>query len=384
MTKTISPFGISLPQDTRFGEHCLEALPELLRSAGISKPLLLSDRGLERAGTTARVTNLFARSGIPYAEFYDVLPNPTTAVVDEAVKAFRQSGADAVLALGGGSPMDVAKAVALIAAHGGNIRDYEGAGKIPGALLPLIAIPTTAGTGSEATSCAVITDDERHYKFTILGQELLPHHVFLDPTLLLSLPFSVAAATGMDALIHAIEAYLSKNATVLTDALAEKAMSLIGESLCPFAARRDDIDAAGRMLLGSHFAGLAFSRSRLGNVHAMSHPVSAFFHVPHGVANTILLPTVLRYNALAGTGRYRSIYRCISGTCPSDFHPEMLVSLICRLIKSLELPTTLSQVGVTEDKIPLMAADAMKSGNILVNPRQSTQAEIERLYRLAM
>lgn len=384
MLQSIAPFNIFLPQDIRFGENCLKVLPELLRSYGISKVFILSDRGLERVGTAARIINLLSDNGIPYAEFYDVLPNPTTAIVEAAAEAFSKSGADSVLALGGGSPMDVAKAVAVLAVYGGNIRDYEGVGKIPGPLLPLIAVPTTAGTGSEATACAVITDTQQQYKFTILGQELLPRCVFLDPTLLLSLPFSVAAATGMDALIHAIESYLSTDTTVFSDAMAEKAMALIGEALCPFVACRRDVAAAGKMLLGSHFAGIAFSRSRLGNVHAMSHPVSAFFGVAHGVANSILLPTVLRYNALADTERYQSIYRCITGKSPVDFRSEMLVEFIYKLMQKLELPTALSQVGVTENAISSMAADAMKSGNIQVNPRQSTQADIERLYRLAL
>lgn len=215
----------------------------------------------------------------------------------------------------------------MTAKYGGSITEYEGAHKVPGKIVPLIAIPTTAGTGSEVTAFSVITDHSRDYKLTVFSYELLPEYAILDPELLTSAPASVAAACGIDAFIHAEEAYISTAASPFSDAMAEKAMELIGKNIRRFVARRTDLEAAEAMLTGSLFAGIAFSYARLGNVHAMSHPVSAFFDVPHGVANAVLLPVIAEYNALADHGRYLKIYNYISEipAYADEFEPMMLV-----------------------------------------------------------
>ena len=318
--------------------------------------------------------------------FLDILPNPTVEMVDQAVKAYQDSGATSIVALGGGSPMDVAKAVGVLATYGGSITEYEGAHKVPGAIVPMIAIPTTAGTGSEVTAFSVITDTARNYKLTVFSYELLPKYALLDPEMITSVPPSVAAACGIDALIHALEAYISLGSSPFSDAMAEKAMELIGGNIRRFVANRKDIEAASAMMTGSMFAGIAFAWARLGNVHAMSHPVSAYFGVAHGVANAILLPVIVEYNALADHGRYEKIYNYIrEGKEPAkDFKPQMLVDEIRSLNAQLGIPASLSAVGVTEDKIPAMAEDAMKSGNIAVNPRQSTIRDIIALYHKAL
>ncbi len=384
MQQIIKPFEFGIPQEIHFGETVLDKLPKLLKQAGYASAFLISDRGLERAGLPGRVTRLLGANGIPCTAFCDIQPNPTVAEVDTANAAFAGSGADVIIALGGGSPMDVAKAVSVIAAHGGSITQYEGAHKVPSGVIPLFAVPTTAGTGSEVTAFSVITDTQRSYKFTVFSYALLPRCVLLDPTLLLSLPMSVAASTGMDAIVHAIEAYLSRDASPYTDAMAEKALALLGGNIRQFSACRAEVAAAGAMLLGSLFAGLAFSRARLGNVHAMSHPVSAYFHAAHGMANSALLPTVLTYNAISDSGKYRKIYSCLFGEPGSRFCPQQLIDAVYALLDGLELPACLNDLGVTPDKIPLMAADAMKSGNIQANPRQSTQEQIEVLYHKAL
>lgn len=280
----------------------------------------------------------------------------------------------------------MAKAVGVLARFGGQITEYEGAHKVPGKIVPIIAIPTTAGTGSEVTAFSVITDTSRNYKLTVFSYELIPSYALLDPELIMTAPASIAASCGVDALIHAWEAYTSRDASPFSDAMAEKAMELIGANLRRFVANRQDEEAACAMMSGSMFAGIAFAWARLGNIHAMSHPVSAFFHVPHGVANSILLPTIVEYNALADHGRYEKIYNYISKEKEPvmDFIPEMLADEARELLKDLGIPSKLSDVGVTEDKIPQMAADAMKSGNILANPRQSAQKDIEMLYRRAL
>ena len=239
--------------------------------------------------------------------------------------------------------MDVAKAVGVIAKYGGSITEYEGAHKVPGKIIPLIAIPTTAGTGSEVTAFSVITDHSRDYKLTVFSYELFPSYAILDPELLTSAPASVAAACGIDAFIHAEEAYVSTAASPFSDAMAEKAMELIGKNIRRFVARRTDLEAAEAMLTGSLFAGIAFSFARLGNVHAMSHPVSAFFDVPHGVANAVLLPVIAEYNALADHGRYLTIYNYISPipAYEDEFEPLMLVDAIRELNEDIGIPENL-------------------------------------------
>lgn len=379
-------FTFTVPQDIIFGMGSLKRLPELLEKNGSGKMLLISDRGLEKLGVVAKVKAIVEASGINVAEFLDVEPNPSVDTVNQATRAYQEAGATSIVALGGGSPMDVAKAVGVLAKFGGQITEYEGAHKVPGKIVPIIAIPTTAGTGSEVTAFSVITDTSRNYKLTVFSYELIPSYALLDPELIMTAPASIAASCGVDALIHAWEAYTSRDASPFSDAMAEKAMELIGANLRRFVANRQDEEAACAMMSGSMFAGIAFAWARLGNIHAMSHPVSAFFHVPHGVANSILLPTIVEYNALADKGRYEKIYNYISKEKEPvmDFVPEMLVDAARELLKDLGIPSRLSDVGVTEDKIPQMAADAMKSGNIMANPRQSTLKDIEMLYRKAL
>ena len=382
----MNDFSFKIPQEIVFGVGALKRLPELLEKCGSRKMLIVSDRSLEKIGVVDKVKKIVEASGIEVSMFLDILPNPTVEMVDQAVKAYQDSGATSIVALGGGSPMDVAKAVGVLATYGGSITEYEGAHKVPGAIVPMIAIPTTAGTGSEVTPFSVITDTARNYKLTVFSYELLPKYALLDPEMITSVPPSVAAACGIDALIHALEAYISLGSSPFSDAMAEKAMELIGGNIRRFVANRKDIEAASAMMTGSMFAGIAFAWARLGNVHAMSHPVSAYFGVAHGVANAILLPVIVEYNALADHGRYEKIYNYIrEGKEPTkDFKPQMLVDEIRSLNAQLGIPASLSAVGVTEDKIPAMAEDAMKSGNIAVNPRQSTIRDIIALYHKAL
>ncbi len=379
-------FMFSIPQNIVFGKGSLKKLPSLLQKTVQGKVLIISDRGLEKAGALKKVTDILNEAGIAHEEFLDIEPNPSVETVNSATAIYMSCAATGIIALGGGSPMDVAKAVAVLAVYGGEITEYEGADKVPGKIAPMIAIPTTAGTGSEVTAFAVITDKARNYKLTVFSYELVPSYALLDSELIMSLPQSVAAATGLDALVHAIEAYLSKAASPFTDAMAEKAMNLIGKNIRRFVADRSNEEAANSMLLASTFAGLAFAWARLGNVHAMAHPLGGFFNVPHGVANAILLPIVLEFNALSDNGRYEIIHDYIKDNKEKEyfFDPYTLVREIKRLTGELGIPEGLSQVGVTEDKIPEMAADAMKSGNIAVNPRKSNVKDIEMLYRKAM
>ncbi len=379
-------FAFKVPQNIEFGVGSLNKLPEILKANESDHVFLISDRGLERLGVVKRVQDIIEAGGMACTAFLDVIPNPTINVVNEATELYKTCGSTSIVALGGGSPLDVAKAVGILATYGGEITDYEGLNKVPGPIVPTIAIPTTAGTGSEATASSVITDEARNYKFSVISYETLPKYALLDPELIMTAPAFIAASVGIDALIHAIEAYLSRQASPFTDAMAEKAMELIGANLRRFVANRQDVEAASAMMVGSNFAGMAFAFARLGNVHAMSHPVSAYFHVAHGVANAVLLPTVMEYNALADNGRYEKIYHyiCESNKEAIDFTPQLLVDELKKLNADLNIPASLSEVGVTADKIEEMATDAMKSANVLANPRQTSKEEMIELYKKAL
>ena len=344
---------------------------------------LISDEGLAKLGVVKKVQDIVEADGLKCTTYLGVVPNPTVDVVNESTKCYKESGATSIIALGGGSSMDVAKATGVLATYGGKITDYEGLYKVPGPIVPIIAIPTTAGTGSEVTASAVVTDEERNYKMSVISYEMLPKYAVLDPQLIMTAPASIAASCGVDALIHALEAYVSNFASPFTDAMAEKAMELIGANIRRFVANRQDEEAACAMMTGSTFAGMAFAWAKLGNVHAMSHPVSAYFHVPHGVANAVLLPTVIEYNALSDHGRYEKIYNFIreKKEPAKDFKPQMLIDEIKKLNADLGIPQSLSEVGVTEDKIEAMAKDAVVHPNVLANPRQTNLKEMIELYK---
>lgn len=382
----MNSFSFSVPQNIIVEKGGLAKLPEVAKELGGTKAFIISGPHLNKMGIVGKCTEALEAKGIKATAYTDTEGNPSVETVEKATESFKESDSDFIIALGGGSPMDVAKAVGVVAKYGGSITDYEGGGKVPGDIIPLIAVPTTAGTGSEVTAFSVITDHSRNYKLTVFSYKLIPAYAILDANLLTTAPPSVAAACGIDAMVHALEAYISTAASPFSEAMSEKALELIGKNIRRYVANRGDIDAAENMLVGSLFAGIAFSWARLGNVHAMSHPVSAFFNVPHGVANAILLPTIVEYNALADTGKYYKIYRYIAKVpVPEEvFEPDMLVNEIKALNKELNIPASLSEAGVTADKIGAMSEDAMKSGNILVNPRSSTIKDIEMLYNKAL
>lgn len=381
----MNEYSFSIPQDIIVGKGSLKKLPDVAAKLGGKHGFIISGPHLNKMGVVKTCADMLQNAGIPTDAFTETEGNPSVVTVDKATAAFKESGADFIIALGGGSPMDVAKAVGVVAKYGGSITEYEGGGKVPGDIVPLIAIPTTAGTGSEVTAFSVITDHSRNYKLTVFSYKLIPAYAILDPEMIATAPVSVAAACGIDALVHALEAYISKAASPFSDAMAEKALELIGANIRRYVADRTDLEAAEGMLTGSLFAGIAFSWARLGDVHAMSHPVSAFFNVPHGVANAILLPTIVEYNALADHGKYLKIYNAISKipAYADEFEPMMLVELLEELNEQLGIPASLSEVGVTEDKFDAMADDAMKSGNIAVNPRSTTKKDVLALYQKA-
>ncbi|MGN0383066.1 MAG: iron-containing alcohol dehydrogenase [Eubacterium sp.] len=378
-------FSFSIPQNIVFGKRSLKKLPELAQKLQKKKAFIISGPHLNKIGMVDKCREALKSYGMESDAFTETESNPSTYTVDKATEQFNNSGADFIVAIGGGSPLDVAKAVSVLATFGGKITDYEGSGKVTGPVVPMIAIPTTAGTGSEVTAFSVITDHSRNYKLTVVSNYLLPAYAILDPELITSVPVKTAAACGVDAMVHALEAYISIAASPFSDMFALKALELIGHNIRTYVANRSNKSAAEAMLLGSLFAGIAFSHARLGDVHAMSHPVSAFFDVPHGVANAILLPVIVEYNALSDTGKYYDIYKNIC-RCPVEkgmFSSDMLAIELSELNKELGIPGSLQEVGVKEEQFETMAEDAMKSGNIAVNPRSTTKNDVINLYKKA-
>lgn len=381
----MSLFSFSVPQNITFGAGALDKIPEAASRMKAAKAFIVSGPHLNKTGLVDLIASKLKEAGIESDRFTETEGNPSTDTVEKAAAKLASSGADMIVAFGGGSPLDVAKAVAVLGKYGGSITDYEGVGKVPGPVVPMLAIPTTAGTGSEVTSFSVITDHSRNYKLTVGSTYLLPEAVILDPGLIATVPEKTAAYCGVDAMVHALESYISLAASPFSDMCALQALELIGRNIRAYVADRRNAAAAEGMLLGSLFAGIAFSHARLGDVHAMSHPVSAFFDVPHGLANAVLLPTVVEFNAVEDIGKYYEIYKRVAQIAVSkdSFTSSMLVNELKAINESLGIPGSLKKVGVDERKFDAMADDAMKSGNITVNPRKTTVEDIIKLYKTA-
>ena len=377
-------FSFSLSQNMIFDPGAAQRLPELVGALGGSRALVATGPRVAASAPVAEALEKLRQAGVEYTIFTDIEANPSLETVDKLAGAYREAGAQVMVAIGGGSPMDAAKAASIVAKYGGKCIDYAAPGSIPGRGEPLIALPTTAGTGSEVTSFAVITDHQRDIKISMASPHMVPDYAVLDPKLLSTMPARVAAATGADALVHAIESYISLAASPVTEALCEKAIAMMGMSIRAFTANRGDMDAASGMIVGSALAGMAFDKAKLGDVHAMSHPVSAHTNASHGEANAVLLPVVLEFNALADRGKYARIFELLGEEPGPGFTPYMLPRLIRAMFKELGLPDTLSELGVTPELIPAMAADAMTSGNIPINPRTTTERDIEDMYARAM
>lgn len=382
---TADLFTFEAPARLTFGAGAVGKFPDLIAGFG-RRALVVSDPGIAKAGILDRVLGFLRDAHVSSDAFTSVEPNPSVETVEAAHALYRKSDAEFVVAVGGGSSMDVAKVVAVLAAHGGGVRDYEGIGKVPGPVVPSVAIPTTAGTGSEVTVFAVITDRQRRFKMTIGSPFLVPQVAICDPELTISMPKPLTAATGMDALTHGIECFINTTPNPIAKALAMESIRLIGGALRTAYQRGSDLPARSTMLLGSTMAAMAFTRTRLGNVHAMSHPLGAFFDVPHGVANAILLPYVMAWNLRSCLGTYPPIAVAMGEEVdgmPPERASERAVEAVQRLSRDVGIPEHLREVGVTRDAIPALATDAMKSGNVLVNPRPTTYDDIVELFEKA-
>ncbi len=375
------------PTRVIFGSGSVQATGREVAALGGTAALVVTDRGVVHAGLLDGVRASLAASDIRTTVFDAVEPNPSIGTVNSALAAYQSGGCNTIVAVGGGSPMDVAKAVGILATNGGGIAQYEGKPEaVRSDLPPLVCVPTTCGTGSEVTPFAVITDEERHWKMSIASPREVPRVAIIDPDLFLKMPASLIAATGMDALTHAIESYTNQDVQPFSDAFDIHAIRLIGTYLRP-AVANGNREAMAYMAVAAAMAGMGFSQNRLGIVHAISHPVTSYVGTPHGVANAILLPYVLEYNAIGAGPRIAEIGKALSGNNPQmawNTSAQMGIQAVRALSRDVGIPETLGEVGVTEEHVAAIAVDAMKSGNIRINPRRATQQDIEIVIRNAI
>jgi alcohol dehydrogenase len=363
-----------------FGPGAVSKIAEVVPTLKTNKLLFITDAGLVRCGVAARVLDVLAEVGVEGVVFDEVEPNPSIETVERAHIRYREAACAGIVVVGGGSPIDVAKGVGVLATNPGPLSSYVGKGKVSTSLPPLLAVPTTVGTGSEVTIYAVITDRAQRKKVVIGSPLLVPGYAFLDPELVLTLPANLVAATGMDALTHAIESVISTFATPFSDAMALEAIRFIVTHL-PSAVRAPGIDSLGTMLYASTMAGMAFSCARTGLVHGMAHPLSCYHDVPHGLANALLLPYVLAFNLSSCEDR---LARVAVAMGEADV-AQAAVDAVRRLNAQVGIPAGLGELGVTETFIQQMARDAYESGNAqVVNPRKPSYPEVIELYQQAL
>ncbi len=380
-------YALHLPTRVLFGIGTAQQVGSEAVRLGISHAFVVTDGGLVQTEIPGLVTNALDGSGVKWTLFGEVEPNPSMETVMKGVGVYARQGCDGLIAVGGGSPMDAAKAIGFVASNGGDIREYFGTDKIKKPLPPLVAIPTTCGTGSEVTQFAVVTDTEKHFKMGIGSPHNIPKVAIVDPSLLAKLPSKMVAATGMDALCHAIESYTSQAGQFLTDAFSLRAIEMIARHLRPAVANGNPVDLSG-MAMASTLAGLGFNNTRTTLVHAMSHAVTAHAQVPHGIANAILVRYVMEFNLIGNPEKHADIAAAL-GEDTDRLSPmeagHLAVDAVRDLADDVGIPRTLREVGVTDALLEPMADGAMKSTTgIALNPRRPTRQDVVALYRKAL
>lgn len=368
-----------------FGAGSIAQIVSEVNKRHFTKALLVTDKALMKAGVVEKVTALLDRHHLPYMIYDEVVPNPTISVVQQGVELFKTAGADYLIAIGGGSPQDTAKAIGIIINNPefADVRSLEGFADTRNPSVPIIAVPTTAGTAAEVTINYVITDEENRRKFVCIDPHDIPVVAIVDAEMMASMPPSLKAATGIDALTHAIEGFTTKGAWELTDALHLKAMQIISRSLRASVA--GDAKGVEDMALGQYIAGMGFSNVGLGLVHGMAHPLGAFYNVPHGVANALILPHVMAWNAEYTGEKYRDIARAMNvprvcGLSLSEVRVAA-VDAVKQLSADVGIPARLRDVGMKEEDIAALAQAALDDVCTGGNPRDATLADITELYR---
>ena len=376
-----------IPAVNMMGIGSLDEAMGTIKNHGFRKALIVTDAGLAKAGVADRVSQLLAQQDIASVLYDGAKPNPTVSNVENGLALLKSSGCDFVISLGGGSPHDCAKGIALCAANGGHISEYEGVDRSARPQLPLVAINTTAGTASEMTRFCIITDEARHVKMAIVDRNVTPLLSVNDPSLMAAMPKGLTAATGMDALTHAVEAYVSIIATPITDACAIKAIELVAKYLSAAVANGENLEARDRMAYAEYLAGMAFNNASLGYVHSMAHQLGGFYNLPHGVCNAILLPAVCEFNLIANPQRFADIAVAmgenINGLSDVDA-AAVGIAAIRKLSASIGIPTGLKALNVKEEDLKVMAENAKKDACQLTNPRKATLEQVVDIFKAAM
>ena len=370
------------PTKLLFGEGCSADVGKWLKELGGSRILLVTDEGIVKVGLAEQIRNRIQNEELTVLTYSKVRENPTVKNVHDGRDLIAEENIDAVVALGGGSSMDAAKAMSVLSVHDGSITEYElGLRPFTQSGPPLVAVPTTSGTGSEATMGAVITDQETHRKFDVVDPLMAPTLSLVDPLLTASLPAALTGATGMDALTHAIEGYTATLASALTDALHLKAIGLLGRYLLQAYRDGSDKEARRNVMMASMIAGIGFPNSGLGAVHGLSLPLGGRFNIPHGIANAIILPHVMAYNLNSCPGKFGDIAKALD---KKSNEPADAVQAVYQLRKALSIPVLRSYNIETKD-IPLLATDALgRNSNCVTNPREVSEDEAIEIYKHAL
>lgn len=383
-------FEFRVPPLILWGPNMWQRVGREAAQLGGEKALIVADEFLVRSDRAAQMVGLLSEAGVGAVVYRKEMAEPTDRQVERGLELLREGGCDLVVAFGGGSAIDAAKAIAIMADNPGSIADCIRESRMVSSRIPLIAVSTTAGTGSEVTRFTIITDTSNDVKMLISDPDLIPDVAIVDPTLTLTCPPAVTASAGIDALIHAIEAYISRRATPLTDALALSAIERISVHLREAWLHGDNLKARSQVMLGSLEAGMAFSNSSVALIHGMSRPIGAYFHIPHGLSNAMLLPAVMEYSLSGAPERYADIARAMGqggDGASGEVMPEEAVVAAHRLNQDLEVPS-LSEFGVDSRRLrelaPAMARDALASGSPANNPRVPTAQEIVELYLKAL
>lgn len=381
---TVSAF--FMPSVNLIGEGAVEQACDHAKQAGFTQGMIVTDKPLVDLGYAAQLQELLTARGIKTCVYDGVQPNPTTGNVDAGLALLRENNCDFLISLGGGSPHDCAKAIALVASNGGDIRDYEGVDQSAKPQLPLISINTTAGTASEITRFCIITDEKTHIKMAIVDKHVTPILSVNDPALMKNMPAGLTAATGMDALTHAVEAYVSTAANPITDACALKAATIIATNLVTAVKDGKNMVARDQMAYAQLLAGMAFNNASLGYVHAMAHQLGGFYDLPHGVCNAILLPHVQRFNTQAAAGRLKDVAAAMGVDVQGmtdEQGAQACISAIEALAKEVGIPAGLKDLKVKEEDFAELATNAMKDACGLTNPIQPTHEQVVAIFAAA-
>ncbi len=369
-----------------FGLGAIDLAGRYAVNLGARKVMVVSDSGVIAAGWTKRVTDSLAEAGLSYEIFAEISANPRDHQVMAGAKFYHANRCNALLAVGGGSPMDCAKAIGIVASNGGDIGEFEGVDKVAHPMPPLLCVPTTAGSSADVSQFAIITDSKRHVKMAIVSKTIVPDIALIDPNTLLTMPDYLAACTGVDALVHAIEAYVSNVHWPLADLHALEAIRLIHTYLPLAIAQPQEVNYRAQVMLASMEAGLAFSNAILGAVHALAHSLGGLLDLPHGECNAILLEHVVAMNFSACPERYNVIGEAMGLNLRNLSQEEQrhaLVHELARFRRSVGLPRTLRELGMTREKIPSLAGYAVQDVCMATNPRALTRREVEEVYEQA-